>query len=735
MVTPADAVIASQSNAQFVARVTGTSNVAVKWSASVGVVSDSGFYTAPAVSSPTPARIIAASLEDSHRTAEANITIVPGGSGSALTIVSDELPLAVEGSSYSEALQASGGKSPYQWSGIGTLPPGLSLSADGMITGTPIQAGTFLFPVQASDGLSQSVSKSLSLVVSPASNSGTGEFDGPAELPRVYLKTSMADTPTPGSVIPVAAGGDLQAALDQANCGDIVALQAGATFTGLFKLANKSCDDQHWILVRSDAPDSSLPAEGQRMTPCYAGLASLPGRPDYSCTAPTKALAKIQFDGNSGSGPILFLAGATHYRFLGLEITRTSPDVHLTDLISIRDLDTAADHLVFDRLWVHGTNHDETKGGVHLSGMTYAAVVDSYFNDFHCISRSGSCVDSQAINGGGGDLPGGPYKITNNFLEASGQSIMLGGAPGSTTPADIEVRGNYLFKRPQWQPGQPGFVGSKSGDPFIVKNHLELKNAERLLFTGNVLENNWGGFTQHGFSVVLMPSNQGGFCPKCRVTDITVRYSTINHVGGGVVIAAPDPGQTGPAADGKRFSIHDLEIGDVDASRYSGSGTLFLVINSWHTNGLRDLSIDHVTGFPDPKAHFLSVLDLTSNPSIKNFAFTNNMVGAGAIPLASAGGGSTNCAADIMDPLTSLATCFPGYVFAHNSLINMPPKYPPSKWPPHNFFPSGSPNGLVQGSASAADAELATSLKNGATDGKDIGADIQAVQAAIAGVN
>ena len=119
-------------------------------------------------------------------------------------------------------------------------------------------------------------------------------YDGPAELPRMTVPSAMADTPAPGSIITVNAGGDLQSALDNASCGDVVELQAGATFTGRFVVPAKNCDINHWIWVRTSAPDSALPAEGQRATPCYAGVASLAGRPQYSCTNPQNVMAKVQ---------------------------------------------------------------------------------------------------------------------------------------------------------------------------------------------------------------------------------------------------------------------------------------------------------------------------------------------------------------------------------------------------------------------------------------------------------
>ena len=134
--------------------------------------------------------------------------------------------------------------------------------------------------------------------------------------------SDLADTPAPGNVISVAKGGDFQQALNSAKCGDTITLQAGAVFTGSFTVPAQTCDDAHWIIVRTSAPDSSLPPEGTRLTPCYAGVSSLPGRPALNCTSTNNVLAKLQFSGE-GSGPVTLANGANHYRFIGLEITRT----------------------------------------------------------------------------------------------------------------------------------------------------------------------------------------------------------------------------------------------------------------------------------------------------------------------------------------------------------------------------------------------------------------------------
>ncbi len=76
-----------------------------------------------------------------------------------LTVVttSGNLPQGVVNSSYpSTQLNATGGFQPYNsWvvvtPGTGTLPPGLSLSSNGQIAGTPTTAGTYPFTVQVTD--------------------------------------------------------------------------------------------------------------------------------------------------------------------------------------------------------------------------------------------------------------------------------------------------------------------------------------------------------------------------------------------------------------------------------------------------------------------------------------------------------------------------------------------------------------------------------------------------------
>jgi hypothetical protein len=158
-------------------------------------------------------------------------------------------------------------------------------------------------------------------VAAQSAPESVGSYDGPAELPRVYMKTSLADTPAPGKTHLVSQGDNLQNALDSAQCGDTLKLKAGSTFTGVFTLPAKNCDDAHWIIVRTDSPDSALPSEGTRVTPCYAGVPSQPGRPPLHCSSSTNVMARLVL-GRGIDGPIRLAEGANHYRLIGLEVTR-----------------------------------------------------------------------------------------------------------------------------------------------------------------------------------------------------------------------------------------------------------------------------------------------------------------------------------------------------------------------------------------------------------------------------
>ena len=734
-VSPASATLLSIQKQQFTATVSGTSNTGVTWSATGGSVDANGLYTAPTVTAPTNMVVKATSKADSSKSASAAITVNPVNN-QALIITTGNLPQGQQGDTYSEVFAATGGSTPYSWSiSAGTPPAGIAMNASGNFAGMPSAAGTSNFTVTVTDAAAKTTTGIFSVAVIAG-----GNFDGPAELPRVTVPSAMADTPAPGAVITVNAGGDLQSALNSAHCGDAIHLQTGATFTGKFIVPAKNCDNNHWIIIRTSSPDSALPAEGQRATPCYAGVASLPGRPQYSCSNPKNVMAKVQIQ-TQGDGPFQIATGANYYRFIGLEVTRPAGAPGPAGLITGKG---TADHLVVDRSWLHGALQDETHVGVSLSGMTNVAVVNSYFSDFHCISVSGACTDSHAISGGVSATQDGPFKIQDNFLEASSEAVLFGGGGATFSPSDIQILNNHFWKPWQWMPGSPNFIGGSDGHPFVVKNHLELKNAVRVLVEANLMENNWGGFSQSGYGILLTPKNQhtqsgSNICPLCQVTDVTIRYVHISHAGGGIQMATAISGNGTDGAQalaGTRWSIHDVVLDDLNR-KYVGGGSVFLIMNTWPKNPLNTITINHVTGFPDPNGHMIVMGNIYTTVPMYDLVFTNNMMVTAAHPVWSSGGGQANCAYfDV--PVTTITSCFTTFTFSSNSLVATPSAFPPSTWPSNNMFPQTiNDAGFVNynnGNGGNYELQSNSTYKNKGTDGKDLGADIVGLNAALANV-
>jgi hypothetical protein len=400
------------------------------------------------------------------------------------------------------------------------------------------------------------------------------------------------------------------------------------------------------------------------------------------------------------------------------------------------------DHLVVDRSWLHGALQDETHVGVNVNGMTNVAVVDSYLSDFHCISRSGACTDAHAVAGGVSDTQDGPFKIQNNFLEASGEAVMFGGGAATLTPTDIQILNNHFWKPWQWMAGNPNFIGGPDGNPFVVKNHLELKNAVRVLIEANLMENNWGGFSQDGSVILLTHKNQhtqsgSNVCPLCQVTDVTIRYVHISHAGAGIQMATAISGNGidgAPALAGARWSIHDVVIDDLN-KKYVGGGTAFMIMNVWPKNPLNRITINHVTAFPDADGHMMELGNLYYKTApMHDLVFTNNMVVTSPHPVWSTGGGQANCAFyDV--PVTSINHCFTTFTFTNNALVAAPAAFPPSTWPANNTFPQtiAAVQFVSYNNGDGGNYELQTNspYKNKGTDGKDLGADIVGLNAAL----
>ncbi|HEX7997182.1 MAG TPA: hypothetical protein VF528_02100, partial [Pyrinomonadaceae bacterium] len=202
-------------------------------------------------------------------------------------------------------------------------------------------------------------------------------------------------TTTHASTINVPAGGDFQQALNVAQPGDEIVLQAGASYVGPFTLpykANAGTGEQY-IIIRTSAL-STLPAAGQRITPADSAL-----------------LPKLVSPGQ-GFPALRTAASAHHYRLVGIEFLSIAPDATVYELVILGNHGTNQDtlsevphHLTLDRCYIHAFPTQSLKRGIALNSA-HTDIINSFISGFKVAGQ-----EAQAILGWNGP---GPFLIENN---------------------------------------------------------------------------------------------------------------------------------------------------------------------------------------------------------------------------------------------------------------------------------------------------------------------------------
>jgi hypothetical protein len=348
-------------------------------------------------------------------------------------------------------------------------------------------------------------------------------------------------------------GGNLQAAIDTAAPGDVIELAAGATFTGNFVLPLKS--GTSYITIRTAASES-LPGLNDRVGPEHSGR-----------------LARLQSP--NGQPAVRTAEGAHHWALVLLEFGPTQAGAG--DIIWLGDgstaqsnLDRVPHDLIVDRCYIHGDPARGQKRGIALNSAS-TSVLGSYISDIKSSSQ-----DAQAIAGWNGP---GPYLIENNYLEASGENFMLGGAtPGinGVIPSDVVFRRNHVTRPASWR-----------NESWSVKNLFELKNGRRVLVEGNLFETHWQG-AQPGYAIVMTPRGERGAASWATVEDVTFRYNVIRNVA--AVFNLLEHDDAGPSGPLRRIHINDNLIYGVDRAAWGGNGT-FIQIGE----GPAEIVIEHNT--------------------------------------------------------------------------------------------------------------------------------------------
>ena len=182
-------------------------------------------FTVTAADSETP----------SAKTASANLSIAISVAPLSVSSTSSSLAVGVVSSVYAGAtLRAAGGITPYSWAvTTGSLPAGLTLSAAGVISGTPTASGTANFTVTVTDSetpTAKTAAANLSIVVNPDLSVTT------ASLPAGVIGSNYSQTlAAAGGITPYTwsiTTGSLPTGLSLNGSTGVISGKPSGTFTG-----------------------------------------------------------------------------------------------------------------------------------------------------------------------------------------------------------------------------------------------------------------------------------------------------------------------------------------------------------------------------------------------------------------------------------------------------------------------------------------------------------------------
>ena len=168
--------------AVFAVAVAGSTPLHYEWQRNGTTIAGatSSTYTTPAASSSDNNSQFRALVSNTVGTAiSKTVTLTVNAPSLPLQVTSSQLPDGTVAVAYTATLSASGGSAPYVWSVLtGALPPGLTLTTTGTITGTPTTSGVTRFAVQVSDTVRSS---SANLSINVGMPSATVEIISPTE--------------------------------------------------------------------------------------------------------------------------------------------------------------------------------------------------------------------------------------------------------------------------------------------------------------------------------------------------------------------------------------------------------------------------------------------------------------------------------------------------------------------------------------------------------------------------
>ena len=686
--SPTSASVPTSGTQLFTASVTGTSNTAVTWSvsgaacsgSSCGTIStsaSSAVYLAPSVApSPASVTVVATSVADPTKTASASLTVVPGA---AVTVSPTNASVPTGTTQQFKASVTGTSNTAVAWSVTGAGCSGAAcgtINISGLYTAPAVAPSSATVTITATSVADPAKSGAANLTIVGSAKAGPASLTLPT-LPQATVGLTMPTQTGTVRNVPAGNATALQTAINSSTCGDTIVLVAGSTYSGNFTIPNKVCSG--WILIQSSAL-SSLPVSNHRVGPSNVSNMATVSTPNTS--------SAFQFYPSSHNWRLMGLEITTSYVSTSNVVYNLASTGYQTDnSTSLTVRNQLPSYIIFDRDYIHGLPNTNSTQGVILNGLSLA-VVDSYCDEIHANGNDSQCF--LATNAAG------PLLIQNNFIQAAGENIMFGGADPAITngiPSDITIVGNLFQKNLIWK-------GQAAPYNWVVKNHFELKNAQRVLLDGNVLQYTWAAGQYE--SIILRAVNQDGACTWCVVQDVTVTHNLIQHAPMGIQITGPN---TPYASLGtSKLLLQNNLLDDISAVKWGNPGRAFAVGPG--SPAAHDITIDHNTSFPDQMFLYLG-----DTGTVSSTQFTNNISDYGVYGIFG-NGGYTGTAA--------LNTFAPGYIYNDTTLLTSDGN-PIGMYPSGVFWNTTSGAGFTNYSGANYQLTSGSPYHNAGMDGKDIG--------------
>lgn len=361
----------------------------------------------------------------------------------------------------------------------------------------------------------------------------------------------------------LAAGGDLQAALTNAACGDTITLEAGATWTGTYTLPSKGCTTGTPVTLRTvtaTATMAALDVLGEKNIP----LSITPS----TIAAYEPLMATIRTTSTSVAA-LRTVADASHWVFIGLifeasnAVTNASTNIVQLGDNTISSAASLPDNFTFERCAFRAVSGGTAQRGLQGNAKNLT-VRSSYFANIR--STVGESQTFAAFNSPG------PFTFQKNYIEAGSIGMLFGGA-GSAISGNIQqnitVTQNYMTRPMAWQ----------SDTGYSIKNIFELKNAKFVQISGNIFENNWLD-GQSGFIIVFTVRAQNATSPWSTIQDVNFENNIVRNSGAGFNILGLDTQLDGtcaadppcPSTRMERVTIHNNLLYNVDRQTYDSPG-------------------------------------------------------------------------------------------------------------------------------------------------------------------